>query len=168
MGSSLFSSIRSISSCGSACALPLTLDVHHGFEWDVCQLVFHFLKKWEGSQGVGIASAPASTGILPSTTGSSTTGCTIATSRLDEPHGFCEVCTPSARTHESCDPSTRTHESCESPARTLDFVNLLLVRMTFVNFAILQLVRMTFVSFVNLQLVRMMILSTSSLYALFL
>ena len=44
MGSSLSSRIRSIRLRGSACALPLTQDVHRCFEWDVCQLMFHFLK----------------------------------------------------------------------------------------------------------------------------
>ena len=97
----------------------------------------------------GIGFAPVSTGILSSSTGSSTIGCTVASSRLDEAHEFWEFCNPSTRTHEFCAsaagthdycefcyPSTRTHDSgvfCYPTTRTHDLVNLQLVRMTFVN-----------------------------------
>ena len=64
---------------------------------------------------MGIGSAPASTKNSISVTGSSTTGCTNASSPLDESHG-CEFCSVSARTHDFA-----------------TLVNLQLVRTTLVN-----------------------------------
>ena len=76
--------------------------------------------------------ALASTGILSSSTGSSTTVCTIASSRLDDPHDFFHFCHPSTRA---------TVSSVILHLVSMTFVNLLLVRMTFVD---LQIVRTTF------------------------
>ena len=102
----------------------------------------------EGSNGVGIGSA-ASTGILSSCAGSSTTGWTIASKKMefsnfaipqlvhmnsvfvhmtfcDSPartHDLFEFCVSSARTNDVfdfCEPA-RTHDFCESPAGTHEF-----------------------------------------------
>ena len=133
--------------------------------------MFHFLRlgrlTWYGNW------------LPPSCIGSSTTGCTNASSRLDEPHD-CEFCTPSARTHNFCESSARTHDArdssacfqkfcessagahdfllhfCESPGCTNDFCEFCnpsaSYTCNFVNSAIRHLVHMTFV---HLQLVRM-------------
>ena len=53
MGSSLSSAIGSFRLCGSACALPLTHDVHHGLSGMCVKSCFIFLNS-EGSHGVGI------------------------------------------------------------------------------------------------------------------
>ena len=106
--------VRSIRLWGSDCALPLTHGVNHGLN-GMCQLVFHFLRL-----GKLTWCAPVSTRTLSASTGSSTTGCTNASSLLDEPHG-CEFCNLSARTHNFCESSPRFRDSCESPARTHRF-----------------------------------------------
>ena len=45
--------IVSVRLCGSACALPLTHDVHHGGKWDVSELTLQILRlgrlKWNKS-----------------------------------------------------------------------------------------------------------------------
>ena len=100
--------------------LLLTQDVRRGLNGtcvDSCFMLSHS----EGSQGVGIGSSPTPTRILPSSTGSSTISCTIASPRVDEPQEFCDFCNSSTRTHEFCDPLTRTHEFCECLRRTHDF-----------------------------------------------
>ena len=113
MGRSLSSAMRSIRLRGSDCALPLTHDVHHGLNGKCVNSCFIFSDS-EGSHGTGIGSAPASTGILSSCTGSSTTVWMIASETVE----FFSVCNPSTCTHEFC---IRTHGFGNSPPRKHDF-----------------------------------------------
>ena len=96
----------------------LTRGLHHGSNGMCVNSRFIFSHS-VGSQGMVIGSAPASTAMLPSSTGPSTIGCTIASSRLDEPHEMFEFCNPPTCTHLFCGRSTRTHDFFESLTRTL-------------------------------------------------
>ena len=72
---SLSAVIRSLRLCRSACALPLTPDVHHT---GMCVNSCFIFSISEGSHSAGIILAPASAGILSSSIVSSTIGCTTA------------------------------------------------------------------------------------------
>ena len=123
------------------CALPLTHDVDHGLNGMCVNSCFIFSDS-DGSHGTGIGSAPASTGILSSCTGSFNNWLDDGVRYM----GFLKICSPSACTHEFCarthdfgnslartdefcESSARTRHFCESPARTHDSI----VPLTFVN-----------------------------------
>ena len=84
-GSSLSSVIRSCRLRGSACALPLTHDVHHG--WKVmCAVSCFVFSTSKGSHGAEVIRVPVLASILSSSTGSKTPYCTTASFSLGE---FC-------------------------------------------------------------------------------
>ena len=63
--------IRSCPLCGSACALPLTHDVHHG--WKVmCAVSCFVFSTSKGSHGAEVIRVPVLASILSSSTGSKT------------------------------------------------------------------------------------------------
>ena len=156
--------------------MRLTHDVHHGLNGMCVNSCFIFSIS-EGSHGVGTGSAPASTGLLSSCTGSSAIGwmmvaescffkkisglsaCTHQLcarmedfgNSLARTYGFCES---SACTCDFRESLARTHDFCfcTPSTRTHDFCESLLVRMTF---ATLKLVRIIFVNSAVRQLLRM-------------